>query len=401
MTVNAHRLAQLQPDRGGRQHLKVMQLLAAVEGDGATPLAEALVASVPRIRRGMTAVVITASLDRDWVKPLAALRSRGVACVVVSLDSRAFERRAARRRRRAAGVPAAEAPPAAGDGDRPAVARAAPRPRRVRHHRLPRRADRRRSPRRSPRDRRRRDRAGRARPAARAAGSPLRPAEGWLTPVRDGGHGRGRSPTRSSRPAGRRSLRQTGFLPWVALIGLAFGVIGAKIGWGRWRTHLVGALHSRGLLLPLVVGGIVLGDDIGWDPHGLAAAPGGGARRHAQRLDRPRRLRRVRSRPSIAHYHLVFGVARLGRRACSPGFTVFGHRRPLDAVVVLGLALLANMALTAARPAVPAGRVQRCGAAPPDPDARVRGGGRPGRGARSATRRVVGQLYLIAAGGRS
>ena len=34
MTVNAHRLAQLQPDRGGRQHLKVMQLLAAVEGDG-------------------------------------------------------------------------------------------------------------------------------------------------------------------------------------------------------------------------------------------------------------------------------------------------------------------------------------------------------------------------------
>src|SRR3954452_5093596 len=38
MTVNAHRLAQLQPDRGGRQHLKVMQLLAAVEGDGSTPM---------------------------------------------------------------------------------------------------------------------------------------------------------------------------------------------------------------------------------------------------------------------------------------------------------------------------------------------------------------------------
>ena len=92
MTINAHRLAQLQPDRGGRQHLKVMQLLAAVEGDGATPLAEALVASVARIRRGMTAIVITASLERDWIKPLAALRSRGVACVVVSLDVPAFER---------------------------------------------------------------------------------------------------------------------------------------------------------------------------------------------------------------------------------------------------------------------------------------------------------------------
>ncbi len=68
--------------------------IAAVEGDGAIPLAEALVGSVQRIRRGMTAVIITASLDRDWVKPLASLRSRGVACVVISLDVPAFERHA-------------------------------------------------------------------------------------------------------------------------------------------------------------------------------------------------------------------------------------------------------------------------------------------------------------------
>lgn len=107
MTVNAHRLAQLQPDRGGRQHLKVMQLLAAVEGDGTTPLAEALVASVARIRRGMTAVVITASLDREWVKPLATLRSRGVACVVIALDIPAFERREQEAARRD-GAPAPE-----------------------------------------------------------------------------------------------------------------------------------------------------------------------------------------------------------------------------------------------------------------------------------------------------
>jgi uncharacterized protein (DUF58 family) len=113
MTINAHRLAQLQPDRGGRQHLKVMQLLAAVEGDGSTPIAEALVASVQRIRRGMTAVVITASLDRDWVKPLAALRSRGVACVVISLDIPAFERREQEEAARQAGSLAAEAPLAA------------------------------------------------------------------------------------------------------------------------------------------------------------------------------------------------------------------------------------------------------------------------------------------------
>ena len=93
MTVNAHRLAQLQPDRGGRQHLKVMQLLAAVDGDGSTPLLEAIMTSLPRIRRGMTVVVITASLDRGWVKPLAAMQSHGIACVAVIMDIPAFERR--------------------------------------------------------------------------------------------------------------------------------------------------------------------------------------------------------------------------------------------------------------------------------------------------------------------
>ena len=92
ITIAAHRLAQLQPDRGGRQHLKIMQLLAAVEGDGVTPLSETLIAAVPRIRRGMTAVVITPSLDRVWVKPLSTLRARGVSCVVVTFDVDAFDR---------------------------------------------------------------------------------------------------------------------------------------------------------------------------------------------------------------------------------------------------------------------------------------------------------------------
>jgi uncharacterized protein (DUF58 family) len=105
LTVNAHRLAQLPPDRGGRQHLKIMQLLAAVDGDGTSPLSETLVATVPRIRRGMTAVVITPSLERDWVKPLAALRSRGVGCVVVSFDVADFERFAKDEELRLHGLP--------------------------------------------------------------------------------------------------------------------------------------------------------------------------------------------------------------------------------------------------------------------------------------------------------
>jgi len=90
-TVNASRIAHLPADRGGRQHLKIMQLLAAVDADGSAPLLETLVATVGRPKRGMTAVIITASLDPGWVRALAALRARGVGCVVVTLDPSAFE----------------------------------------------------------------------------------------------------------------------------------------------------------------------------------------------------------------------------------------------------------------------------------------------------------------------
>jgi uncharacterized protein (DUF58 family) len=85
LTAYGRRLAVLPADRGGRQYLKMMQLLAAVEGDGGSPLVEGLLSSLPRLRRGMTAVVITPSLDRAWVRPLASLRGRGVAAVVVAI----------------------------------------------------------------------------------------------------------------------------------------------------------------------------------------------------------------------------------------------------------------------------------------------------------------------------
>jgi hypothetical protein len=53
----------------------------------------------------MTAVVITASLDRGWVKPLSTMQSRGIACVVVCMDIPAFERRDIEAAARRAGAP--------------------------------------------------------------------------------------------------------------------------------------------------------------------------------------------------------------------------------------------------------------------------------------------------------
>jgi uncharacterized protein (DUF58 family) len=112
MTVNGHRQAMVPVDRGSRQHLKIMQLLAAVEGDGTTPFVECLVNAAGRLRRGMTAIVITPSTDPAWVRPIAALRSRGIGSVVVTLDGDAADQfdRAERKR---AGEAVSEADPTA------------------------------------------------------------------------------------------------------------------------------------------------------------------------------------------------------------------------------------------------------------------------------------------------
>lgn len=79
------RRAVITSDRGPRQLQKIMGLLAVAQAEGAVPLAEMLLESASRLRRGAIALVITPSLDRSWVKPLAAIRSAGLpptACIV-------------------------------------------------------------------------------------------------------------------------------------------------------------------------------------------------------------------------------------------------------------------------------------------------------------------------------
>jgi hypothetical protein len=67
-----------------------METLAAVAADGGRPFHEVLVENVGRLRRGMTAIIITASLDPHWVRPLHGLRERGVEAFVILLDAPAF-----------------------------------------------------------------------------------------------------------------------------------------------------------------------------------------------------------------------------------------------------------------------------------------------------------------------
>jgi transglutaminase-like putative cysteine protease len=176
-----------------------------------------------------------------------------------------------------------------------------------------------------------------------ARGIRFAPAEGWLTLL--GAATIVLMFAASLIEAGwlPQSAGDTRFLLQVALVGLAFGVFGAKIGWGRWRTHFVGALFA-GLILPLIVGGLVIGGDVGWDPQSLAERMAA-MHRVVQTIWQELAIEGRSFTSQYAHYHLVFGVLVWGAGMLA-GFTIFGHRRPLDAVVVVGLAILANMALT-------------------------------------------------------
>ncbi len=86
ITTTGGHVITLPADRGPRQRQKILNLLAAVDGDGETPLVEALVTTLPLLRRGMSALIITASTDPGWVRPLASLRPRGIGCQVFFLD---------------------------------------------------------------------------------------------------------------------------------------------------------------------------------------------------------------------------------------------------------------------------------------------------------------------------
>lgn len=129
----------------------------------------------------------------------------------------------------------------------------------------------------------------------------------------------------------------TDSLPGLALLGLAAGFIGPKLGWGRWTTHLVGALFA-GLTIPIFAGlalhpGVSPAEAFRWTAGGTVDAY----------LDLAWRGRQFTSEE--IHYILVLGGVIWGTTQFA-AYAVFGHRRPLSAVVVVGLVLVANMGVT-------------------------------------------------------
>jgi uncharacterized protein (DUF58 family) len=121
LTASSRHMVVVPADRGARQHQKLMASLVAAQADGSEPLVEVLSRGLHLLRGGMTALIITPSLDPAWVGPLASLRARGVAAVVCHLDPIAYAAEAGNGPRRPAGESSAGVFPAneSSDGAHP------------------------------------------------------------------------------------------------------------------------------------------------------------------------------------------------------------------------------------------------------------------------------------------
>ncbi len=134
---------------------------------------------------------------------------------------------------------------------------------------------------------------------------------------------------------GRRGL--TDFLPLAIGLGVGWGTVSAKVGWPSWLAHLLGAIFAA-LILPIVVGGVIV-PDVGGPSAAFLATAASVADAY---LDLA--VRGLSYTTQIGHFLLVLGILcwATGQFA---GYAVFHHRRPLSAVIVVGVGLVANMAL--------------------------------------------------------
>lgn len=120
--------------------------------------------------------------------------------------------------------------------------------------------------------------------------------------------------------------------------GVLVGFIGPKVGWGRWLTFLIGAIFAA-LLVPLITG--------------LVAHPGGApigtlysaTADSAVQAYTDIAIRDLSSTTEYLHYVLVLAMV-VWATSMFASYAVFGHHRPLSAVLVVGVILVANMSLT-------------------------------------------------------
>jgi transglutaminase-like putative cysteine protease len=168
---------------------------------------------------------------------------------------------------------------------------------------------------------------------------PLAPAEGWLT--------LGLVLLICETMAwalddARWVLGQPDYLNGLAVVaagGVLVGFIGPKVGWGRWLTYLIGCLFAA-LIVPLLVGQVAFLHHEA-SIHDLYQATASAVVRAYIDLA----ILNLSTTTQYLHYIFVFGML-VWATAMFASYAVFGHHRPLNAVVVVGVVVVGNMTLT-------------------------------------------------------
>jgi len=127
-------------------------------------------------------------------------------------------------------------------------------------------------------------------------------------------------------------------LVYTAIGGVLVGFIGPKVGWGRWLTYLIGVIFAA-LIVPILTG-LVLHPE-GASIHDLYVATADSVVQAGFDLT----IRNLAATQQYLHFVYTFGLV-VWATSMFASYAVFGHHRPLNAVIVLGVVLLANMALT-------------------------------------------------------
>ncbi len=123
-----------------------------------------------------------------------------------------------------------------------------------------------------------------------------------------------------------------------AVGGVLAGFLGPKLGFGRWATYLVGSLAAAIILpLPTALVAVPAADSIATLYRTTAEAVG------TAWVDLA--ILGNASTPQYLHYILAIGLL-VWATSMFASYAVFGHRRPLNGVIAVGLFVVSNMALT-------------------------------------------------------
>jgi uncharacterized protein (DUF58 family) len=80
----------LHPDRGHRQHLRMLEWLARLDANSALSIAELLVAEARWFNRNSTIFLITPSTEEEWTVMLREIADHGSRCNAVVIDASSF-----------------------------------------------------------------------------------------------------------------------------------------------------------------------------------------------------------------------------------------------------------------------------------------------------------------------